>query len=197
MKKLGKLILVGALALGTLQAKELFNLKAQDFEYSLNKNQINAKYKVNDVIVETNLIKGKKYSPGLYIGTGYLNIESINALNNWTLNIDFKVSFWNNSQSPRLFKLVSEKGESFILEFFKGGFNINGKKYKAKIENDLLSISINKITESFILKLNNQTLLNEKISFSKLKYIDTNIYYGSYDEKQHDTLNNIILVSHD
>lgn len=190
MKKLAKLLLVGALSLGSLQAKELFNLKAQDFQHTLENKQVNAKYKVNDIIVETNLIKHKE--DGAYSKVGYLNLESINPLQNWTLNIDFKFGT-GGSNYQRLIKLIDENGTSFVMEFSSEGFNINGKKFKADIGNQLLFLNISMKGNTLKIKLNNQNLMDDNVKFDKLKFVDMNTNGSTTTDR----INNTILVSHD
>jgi len=214
MKKLAKLLLVGALALESLQAKELFNLKAQDFQYTLGNKIVNAKYKVGDVIVETNLIKE---SAGYYRAwkstVSYLNLTPQKQLNNFTLNLDViynsttryyegnRKAVYNstNSTEKRYIKLIDESGKNLILEFHKDGFNILGKEYKAKTDLERMLITIKRNNDKIMIKIGNTTLYDDKVDFGTLKYIDTsymNFFLGA-KEYSFDKLNNIILVSHD
>jgi len=199
MKKYTKLVLVGLLTFGSLNlnAKEIFNLKAQDFQYTLEKEK-NAKYKVGDVVVETNLVKSSKTSPGNYLSNGHFNLESIQPLKSWTLNTELRYHFsYNSSDLKRFVRLTSDQGENFIIEFFHTGFNINGKQFKADVEDQLLLLNITKKDKKLIIKLNNQTLFNNMVNLDNLKYIDSNFYFKDSYSNRFDTLHKLNLISHD
>jgi len=91
MKKIvTKIFLLGLLTVSSLNAKELFDLKAQDFEHTLTDKYINAKYKVDEnIVVETNLGKGSR---GFYFFEGdpfgYFSINLNKPIDKFTINFD-------------------------------------------------------------------------------------------------------------
>ena len=88
MKKLTIIALIGLLSVSSVNAKEIFDLRVQEFLYPLKHEQNNARYKINDnVIIETNTFKASR---GGYYYTkdtktkGLFNIWLYESLSNWT-----------------------------------------------------------------------------------------------------------------
>jgi len=197
MKQIKKLVLVSLLFVSSLGAKELlFDLRAQDYSNAEKQEQKMAKYKVNDkIILETNIMKAKK--GGFYFTDsskidGHINIELTKPIKNWKFNLDITYYTYNNGMK-RLLIFNDKFGENIILEFYKTGFTINGKEYKANIHKERMLISIKKDDKNVYILINSQKIYTSTIDFDNLKSISTNISY----DYGYDKLNNILLVSND
>ena len=206
MKKITKLILLGALSLSSLNASELlFDLKAQDFSKTLTDTTINAKYKVsNKIIIETNLLKR---SVGYYRTnqgqTGFLNIEINQELNNWKLNLDVIYDSYDNYMGKqrggtRLIKFRDNQGEVITLEFTYNKFTVNGKEFKIALDSKQLNIGIKMNVSTLQVLINSQSVYNQKITFSQLKNISSSfLTYAMGNYKAFDMLNSMTLYSND
>jgi len=193
-KTITKLFLVGLLGLSGLNAKELFDLRVQDFSYTLKNQQKNARYKVNDnIIIETNTLKASR---GGYYYTdesnikGLFNIELSNSILNWMYNYSIQYQ-----KGTRLLKFISDSGQSIIFEFNNEKFSINGTEYKSKIEDAQLNLSISKINNSLKIIINGNSINRKIHNFGKLQKIETDLIY--YDAYNWDKLYGSILVSND
>lgn len=218
MKKLGKLILVGALAFGTLQAKELFNLKAQDFEYTLlGKKSKSAKYKVNDnVLAETNLVKSNKgfyytkvSSKKLY--HGFFNIEILKDLSNFAFNSNIIYNSIPRNDNgllkslaftqKRYIKFIDDKGSTIVISFNKDGITINDKEFKAQTNQETINLNVTINNKNLEITINSNKLFEGNYNFNKLKFIDTTFISSQVDTYQRpytfDKLSGIKLISND
>ncbi len=197
MKNLGKIVLIGMLALSSLSAKELlFDLRSQDFANTLDDKQIDTKYKVSDkIMVETNMLKSTKN--GSYYGKDALfSIKVANGLKNWKTNIDITYKFCCATNIKRYIKFIDKFGKTIVLEFIEGSFTLNGKKYKAKFDEELLSLEIIKRNENIIILMNNQKLYDSKVDFDNLKYININNFPSTVG-MGYDNISQILVVSYD
>lgn len=199
MKSLIKLVLVGLLAVSSLNAKEiLFDLRAQDFSNAVKQEQKMTKYKISDkIILETNANKSSK---GYYYTAnnikGLINIEVNKKISNWKYNLDITYhTYFENKK--RLIIFTDKFGENIILEFYKKGFTINGKEYKANTNKEHMLISIKKESTNLSISINSQKIYTSTIEFDNLKFINTEIMFDNEYHNAWDRLNNILLVSND
>ena len=209
MKKTIKIILfLGLLAASSLNAKELlFDLRAQDYANTLKDTSITSKYKISDkIILETNLRKSKKavyYYIDNFI-SGFCNLQINIPLKNWTLNSNIVYqSIYQDSEKyftnkKRLIKFIDNTGHTIILEFYKDGFTINGKEFKAKINDEQLALNISKLDNKISFKINGQTIHTINSSnFQNLKFIDTDIWNWKFSNSYYDRLQDLKLFSND
>ena len=207
MKQIKKLILASLLLVSGLGASELlFDLRAQDYSNTLKEESITSKYKISDkIILETNLRKSKG-AIYYYVDnkiSGFCNLEIKSDIKNWLFNTNIVYQSYISTKSRstdkiRLIKFIDSEGTSIVLEFYKDGFNINGKEFKAEIDNEQLALNIKKINKKIIFKINGQTvhtLINSE--FKDLKFINTDIWNWSYDNSYYDRLQDLKLYSND
>jgi|TARA_R110002033_G_scaffold29007_5_gene65295 hypothetical protein len=193
MKIVTKLVLIGLLTTCSLNAKELFDLRIQDFSNTLEDKQIDSRYKINEsIIVETNTLKERK--GGYYYTTpsyrkGLFNIELLTPVKSWIYN--YSVQYENGK---RLLKFIDESGKNLVFEFGNKEFTINEKEYKTNIEDEELFITIEGVNGEFKITMNGQTLNAKVVGFGNLKKIETSL---TGDGVNRDKLYGATLISHD
>ena len=186
--------------------KLLFDLRAQDYANTLKEDVISSKYKINNkIVLETNL---NKSSSGIYYindnnTIGFCNIEIQSSLTNWTFEstIVYQSYNWNKDRSidtRRLIKLIDKQGNIIILEFYKNGFSINGKEFKAEIDNEQCVLNIRKISHKIIFNINGQQIYTiNNLKFTNLQFIHTDILNWIYDYSYFDRLQDLKLYAND
>ncbi|MCK5294216.1 MAG: hypothetical protein KAJ49_06145 [Arcobacteraceae bacterium] len=203
MNKITKIVIIGLLVLGRLNANELlFDLKAQDFSKTFTESMTNAKYKVSDkIIVETNLLKR---SMGYYranVGfSGFLNLFVTTNSNNWKFNMDVVYDDYKDRLNKiRLLKFTDNSGEVITLEFANTYITINSKKFMINIIDKQLDIGIKMKNSNLIVSINGKIIYKMIVEFDKLDFVsssfftyDTANYYSAYDQ-----LNGITLYEND
>ena len=207
-KTITKLFLVGLLGLSGLNASELlFDLRAQDYANVLKDDVISSKYKISDkIIFETNL---QKSSSGVYYyindtnKVGFSNLEIKSKLNNWTFNsnIIYQSYDWNKGHSidkKRLIKFIDKDGNVLILEFYRNGFNINGKEFKGEIDGEQLALTVSKQGQKVSFNMNGYNIYDiDNIKFKELHFINTDIWNTKLYDKSYDRLQELKLYSND
>jgi len=207
MKQIKKLILASLLLVSSLGASELlFDLRAQDYSNTLKADVIVSKYKINDkVILETNL---NKSTSGMYYyindteKVGFCNIELKDGLKNWTfvVNVIYQSYIRSNlfTDKKRLLRFLDNNGNIIVLEFYRTGFTINGKEFKANIDDSQISLIIKNENNKMTFKMNGEKIYAiNTTEFKKLKNINYDLWYYHSGYNKFDRLQDLKLYSND
>lgn len=198
MKKLAKVVLIGLLAVSSINAKEIFNLQDQYFEKAHKGDYGAALYDLKEVTVSTvNIIQSK--SSGRYFTregeSGSISIKLKQSVTNF--NVSVKANYGSITKGRNaILTLKSDTGKEYTLSFYDDKIIMNNKEIIIKgYDDEILNTNIEKNGDTITCSINGKIVLAQDIKdFSTLKSIEKSISYYSTSFKLYDSLYGISIL---
>lgn len=195
MKYILKILLIGFIALPSLQAKMLFDLQEQYFEHAYAQSTKSGLYTLPNVSVST--VNIMQLQDGKYVtkfaSSGMLIVRLNEAKENFSMSIKarYKSTYFMRNTS---IMLKSNDGEEFIIMFNKDSIEIQEKKISyTDLDKEILHIAIKKEGDAFKVFINGKQLAEYNMpTFIALKRVEQSINNVSGVSSQ-DTIYDMVI----